>query len=275
MLDEKGMQTFFDEVHKLWIIPEIERRTKEGRLPEKLGIRCCLIKLPTGQQPIVEFNEEVHWLATVTKQQGIAFAEGDPVYLHQIESVATVERPKVDGKPAAFVYIYVTADGWKVIFDFTPNLPDAYVKQPESDDWTLGKAVAESINDEMTRRVVGIHDALQKEIQSIGLWPAPALLMYPLSKIAELCGQSKYDDARKVLVDHCTPDFLEARVNAWTDVPAFTDRKQKFQDALAAHGDGKYTLSIPALVPQIEGVITDWIITKLPAGTARSTPIIP
>lgn len=270
MLDEKGGQNFLDHIHKLWIDPEIERRKAEGRLTGKLGIRCCLIKLPTGQQPIVEFNEEICWLATVKKRQGIAFEKGDPVYLQQVESIASVERPKVDGKPVPFVYLSVTADSsLKIIFDFSPTLPDGYEKPPESDEWNLGKSIAESINDEWMGQVVKLHDAWQTQIQGIGLWPAPSLLLYPMSEIADLCGQGNFEKARKVLVEHCNPDFLEKIVGEWDDVPAFADRKQVFADALVAHRAHQYTLTIPALVPHFEGVITDWIITKLPAGTAK------
>jgi len=41
-------------------------------------------------------------------------------------------------------------------------------------------------------------------------------------------------------------------------------RRQLIEDALGAHREGKYRLSIPALLPHLEGIITDWIFTQLP-----------
>jgi hypothetical protein len=41
-------------------------------------------------------------------------------------------------------------------------------------------------------------------------------------------------------------------------------RKKLLQDSLDAHKMGKYGLSIHALLPQVEGIITDWVYEKLP-----------
>lgn len=269
MLDEQGTQTFFDQIHTLWIGPEIDRRKAEARLPADFKIRACLIKLPVGKPPIVEFNDEIHWLVTVKASKPSTFDKGDPVYIQQVERIESVERLEIDGVPVAFVYIYVTPDGWKVIFDFSPNLPEDYAKPSEPNEWSIGKSIAESLNDELTKRVVGLHDALQQDIKAIGLWPAPSLLPYPLSAIADECRKGHLPAASQILIDHCTPEFLEALMATWDSVPAFADRKQLFLEAFNAHRDGKYTLSVSALIPHIEGVITDWIITALPTGSVK------
>lgn len=268
MLSQPAPANLWDQIQTTWVIPELERRRREGRLPHEFRIRRCLIKMPVDQLPIVEFNEEIHWLAMVRKPVGTAFAKGDPIFISQVETVETVHRPKVDGKPVAFIYIYSTGTSWKVVFDSSPNLPETFV-QDDDEDWSLGKEIAESINLELRERVIGLHDALQQQIQAIGLWPAPSLLPYPLSAIADQCRKGKLELARKTLVDHCTGEFLERQVGDWSSVPAFAARKQVFQDALCAHRDSKYTLSIPALIPHIEGVITDWIICKLPADAVK------
>jgi hypothetical protein len=265
---EPAPPNLWDQIQTIWVMPEIERRQREGKLPTEFRIRRCLIKMPVGQPPIVEFNEEIHWLALVRKPVGIAFAKDDPIFISQIEQVETVNRPEVNGKPVAFIYIYSTGTSWKVVFDSSTNLPETFV-QKDDEEWSLGKEIAESINLELRERVVGLHDALQQQIQAIGLWAAPALLPYPLSAIADHCRKDELELARKALVEHCTGEFLERLVGNWDSVPAFAARKQVFQDALSAHRDNKYTLSIPALVPHIEGVITDWIISKLPADAVK------
>src|SRR5687767_2545903 len=169
MLDEQGTQTFFDQIHTLWIGPEIDQRRADNRLPADFKIRACLIKLPAGKPPIVEFNEEIHWLVRVKTSKQSTFDKGDPIYIQQVERIESVDRPTIDGVPVAFVYIYVTTEGWKVTFDFSPNLPEDYAKPSDSDERSLGKSIAESLNEELTKRVVGLHDALQSDIKAIGL----------------------------------------------------------------------------------------------------------
>jgi hypothetical protein len=50
---------------------------------------------------------------------------------------------------------------------------------------------------------------------------------------------------------------LRELVEAWQ--PRFGDRRRTFEDALWAHECGRYTLSIPALAVQIEGIVRDLV----------------
>lgn len=45
MLDKQGFQTFFNNIHELWIKPELDQRFGEN-IPNEFQIRECLIKLP-------------------------------------------------------------------------------------------------------------------------------------------------------------------------------------------------------------------------------------
>src|SRR5690348_15520699 len=120
MTAQPAPPSLWDQIQTNWVIPEIEHRRREGRLPDEFRIRRCLIKMPVSQPPVVEFNEEIHWLALVRKPVGIAFAKDDPIFLSQVEQVETVNRPEIDGKPVAFIYIYSTGTSWKVVFDSSP-----------------------------------------------------------------------------------------------------------------------------------------------------------
>jgi hypothetical protein len=51
-------------------------------------------------------------------------------------------------------------------------------------------------------------------------------------------------------------------VSGWFDSPIFLKRKHIIEDALNAHLSGKFTLSIPTLLPQVEGIISDSIGSK-------------
>jgi hypothetical protein len=259
MAGDEATLNLWTQINRQWVGPEIARRKAEGLLPDEFAIRRCLIKLFGDQQSIVEFNDEIHWIVNARKPLGLAFKSGSPVFLSQLERVVSVERPTVDGKPVAFLYIYTAGPDWQILFDGDPHQSCA----PE--EWVTGKLIADSLNLEFKEMAVVLHDANQQQIQAIGLWPAPALLPYPVSAIAAQCRGGNLDDARRILVEYCNDDFVRGLAAAWENCRPFVERRQVLQDAIDAHCNGKFTLSIPALVPQIEGVITDWLYSlKLP-----------
>jgi hypothetical protein len=55
--------------------------------------------------------------------------------------------------------------------------------------------------------------------------------------------------------------LIEA-VASWEPHPLFAPRMHILQDALQAHCRGLYTLSVPTLVPQIEGVLNDYVLVN-------------
>ncbi|REK16518.1 MAG: hypothetical protein DWQ37_07315 [Planctomycetota bacterium] len=253
MSDDEATLNLWRQINRLWVGPEIERRKAEGRLPEGFSIRRCLIKLFGDRQSIVEFNDEIHWVVKAKKPLGLAFKNGSPVFLSQLERIVSVERPTVDGKPVAFLYVYSAGPDWQILFDGDPHHPCAH------DEWEIGKLIADSLNLEFREMALVMHDANESQIQAIGLWPAPALMPYPLSAIAAECHNRNLPEARRILVDYCTNDFLRGLTSEWNANPVFADREQLFQDAIDAHCSGKYTLSISTLLPHIEGVVTDWL----------------
>jgi hypothetical protein len=55
---------------------------------------------------------------------------------------------------------------------------------------------------------------------------------------------------------------LKGMVDGWQNHPLFAPRMHIIKDALRAHCQGIYTLSIPALLPQIEGILNDYVVTN-------------
>ena len=51
-------------------------------------------------------------------------------------------------------------------------------------------------------------------------------------------------------------------VDAWKENPLFLPRMHILHDALTAHCHGQYTLSTPAAMPQIEGILNDYVHTN-------------
>ena len=257
MLDPEGARNLFDQIQKIWIEPEIMRRQQTGTLMKGFRIRHCLIRLPTDKPPIVEFNDEIHWIASVKKSPGTSFEKGQQVFIHEVEEIRTVQRPEVNGKPVAFVFLHWEGNSCNIFFDFSPNVLHQV-------GWYLGEEIAKCLHSVLVDKTLLVYADLQSQLQKIGLWAAPALLPYPLSKIAKQLKEGDIEGARAILLERCTSDYLEGLSKKWWSLKHFSTRKTLIQNALVAHKEGKYDLSIHALLPQIEGIITDWVYTKMP-----------
>lgn len=263
-LDAEGMKGMFEQIHKLWIEPEVKRRQDSGGLPDGFKIYRCLIRLPQNKAPIVEFNNEIGWIAEAEPAPGAEWSPGQAVYLHDIHSITAVQPPEVDGVRVAFVFLFWTGQSYSIMFDFTPNWPAESLSEEEKTDWSYGKVIAEYLQSLITEQVIHVHDKFQQLLQKIGLWAAPALLPYPLAGIIKRLEDNDLPGARAVLLGYCTPAFLKTLSSKWWDSEHFVSRKSLIEEALFAHEHAKYTLSIHTLLPQLEGVITDYISTKLP-----------
>lgn len=57
-------------------------------------------------------------------------------------------------------------------------------------------------------------------------------------------------------------DFIEGLKNDMGALPAYRERKQIIDDCLEAHLEGKYTLSIPTLLTQCDGVVINKVVQK-------------
>jgi hypothetical protein len=72
------------------------------------------------------------------------------------------------------------------------------------------------------------------------------------------------DGASATLRAYCTPQWIKQLSCKWWTVEEFEVRKPLIDEALQAHLEGKYALSIHALLPQVEGIVSDYISTRLP-----------
>lgn len=264
MLDEQASQNFLNEVFRLWIDPEIDRRFGDTGVPEGFVLREALIKMPKDQPPLVQFNNEIGWIGHTKVAADVEVEAGDPIYLHQIEHIADVNPPEVDGTRVAFVYLHWTGYDalYNIIFDFTPNHPDYDASESE---FTLGKAIGNHLQYKLVEDAA-VRAARQKALLSkIGLWTVTSLLPFPISKIIESIEAGELEAARTLLVDHVTPEFIEeSLLNTWYDIDAFGIRRPALEEALKSHEIGLFHASIAILIGHIEGVIVDWLHDVLP-----------
>jgi hypothetical protein len=260
MLNEQGKQNAMKQIHDMWIAPEVERRRAAGLLPDDFKIRTCLIKLPHDKPPIIEFNEQVGWRAEPRMATGVSLTHGEAVYLHEIAGIETVEPPEVDGERVAFVFLFWTGMDYSALFDFTPNWDDEEVPA-EAQEWAFGKRLAEYIEATLTERVMNTYDVVETKLRGIGLWAAPTLLPYPLSKIIVQLDAGDADGARATLVSHCTPAFIREMAAKWWEAEPFAIRRKLIEEAVHNHEIGYYHSSIHTLMPHAEGIVTDWEYT--------------
>ncbi len=263
MLDEEGARNLFRQVHSLWIQPEIEGRRAAKKLPEGFRIRQCLIRLPLASPPIVEFNSEICWVVHAKVANPDSFNAGDPVYIENIQEITAVQPPELDGTRVAFIYLFWNGTSYQIAFDFTPNVRSELPEVAYDDSWNLGSVLADSIQALVLEKTIYIHDELRQLLSGFGLCAAPALLPYPLGEIAMRLREGSADEARRLLVSCCHCEFLAIMAARWWNVAEFAGRKTLIEDALWAHQEGKYSLSIHTLLPQVEGVITDWILSQV------------
>ena len=101
-------------------------------------------------------------------------------------------------------------------------------------------------------------------------WPlAPSMPSELRERVVQLYQQDKSRYASNVMLGHYHRSQFEnliEMVESWRTHPLFSSRMHIIDDALEAHKTGKYTLSLPSLLPLIEGILNEYVTrNKLPA----------
>ncbi len=270
MYDKEKSQQLVHQIMSRWIEPELQARLEVNKLPIDFKMYRCLIKLPKSSKPIVQFNYEIDLEVELELSDPKSMKTGDKVYLHQVKEIKSVKLPELNGKPIAFIYLYYrgmaskTEAKYNIVFDFTSNMQSSELLENNNINITLLKALKESYKLIIEENTLLFYDKHHDMLNNNGLWAIPALIPYPLSAIVEKLRSNDSEGARTIIIEHCDRNFLEDLVNKWWKNEVFEQRKNIINDAFSAHKCGKYNLSIYALSPQIEGIITDWEHTQVP-----------
>lgn len=258
-LDNEAGQNFFNHVKAMWIDKELLNRANSGK-PQLEDVTRCLIKLPEEKPPIVLFNEEAAFDVVGRKAPGKDFEYGQEMYLHDIRDFSYALPPKSDEKPVAFVFLMLIEDKWHMFFDFHPAWPE---KPTISDyrNWKLGRLIAESCNLALKEKLVKAYPNYDVLLERVGLWMAPSLIPYPISQILYDLSNNGDNKATETLTTFCNPQYLQELVMKWWDLEPFVQRKEAIEEALDSHTKKKHVSSIHVLVPMMEGIITDYLVT--------------
>lgn len=113
--------------------------------------------------------------------------------------------------------------------------------------------------EEMFERMAKDEARLANMLEQL-FWPPPLLLPAALvSEMARGFERSELSSAEidELFVEFYTADVLEGMITRWGEQGHIPHRLPILRDAVRAHCDGRYTLSIPAVLPQLEGTIAE------------------
>lgn len=257
LLDEEAGKNFFGEIMKRWIDPELKTRAEEGH-PQQEDIYQCLILLPNGQKPTVQFNKEAGFPVMARKAPGTSFQPMQVVLVTELAEVLWALHPKLNEKDVAFVYMKYMDNAWHIFFDFSPGHA-GYVESESYRNWLMGQDIAAMFNQWLKIKVLQAYANNVADLKKIDLWAAPALMPYPLSKILDQLSKNDEKAAVQSLMSYCNKEFVKAVTSKWFDLEPFVRRKRALDEAIDSHLAGKFPSSIHVLIPQIEGITTDWL----------------
>ena len=119
IFDETIKQRVFQQVMDIFIIPEIERRRKDGRIKEGVVISKMQIvsSLDTGKNE-VRLNEEVKAIAIAKANKPIQ--KNEIVYEMDIDSIEKIELTDEDLN-CGHITLLLFKNNWTISFDFRYN----------------------------------------------------------------------------------------------------------------------------------------------------------
>lgn len=152
----------------------------------------------------------------------------------------------------------------RIQIDFVNQIEEVLLESIRSQMSIFGTRILKSLEetDSSAKRIAPI-------MAEAKIWYSPSMTLEPIKRLNELLenGRSSPDDVIESFVGCFEEDNwseLQRIVTSWEDNPYFNPRMQLIMDALDAHVNGKYTLSIPLLLAQAEGIASD--ILNVPAG---------
>lgn len=92
---------------------------------------------------------------------------------------------------------------------------------------------------------------------NLGWWIYPEWAFPSLSKIINAHKEGKDNEIEKAIINYFDDKKLDEMFNNWKHNKRLTQRIQILEQAVWAHKQGKYILSICALLPQVEGITNE------------------
>jgi hypothetical protein len=112
-----------DDVFRIWITPEVERRQAAGLVPKPYGLAKAQVVLNVDRPVQVRLNDEVRavMLVDVADEVKQTLQRGQPIAWDAINSITDVRLTEDDPNAAHITMIVVPGRGWGMFFDFRYN----------------------------------------------------------------------------------------------------------------------------------------------------------
>jgi len=114
----------------------------------------------------------------------------------------------------------------------------------------------------MVEQFIAEEKEISEAFQKGHLLLTPSMPLDLVRKVTALCKGGEYRRAAAVIAGYYRRGDcrnLAYMVDGWSQNRCFVPRKTIIMDCLEAHKQGKYTLSVPTLLAQIEGIASDMV----------------
>lgn len=92
---------------------------------------------------------------------------------------------------------------------------------------------------------------------NMGWWILPDWTISEIFNVVSLYKEGKKKEIEKQIISFFDNKKLNRMLKEWKQNPLLKSRMHILKDAIWAHNKGKYTLSVPALLPQLEGIMVE------------------
>jgi hypothetical protein len=245
------------QILRVYAVPELHARLSAGSIQkDQLPLRLYQFRLLSGDgQNKMEFNDDVQVVVQAKARRAIQTGQG--VTLDDIYAEETIlERPIINGKPAAYFLCQSLPVGFLVIFDFLPNSPE--ITQDELAAVRQRYPITDFVR--ARQQLDTIQPIRQFRILSDKNWPpAPGYFPHILMKACDDPGGISSPGFLGIVETVYSQPYWEEYLEFWEETNFFPDRLSYIRKAIQEHFENDYISSIHVIVPQFEGIVRDYL----------------
>lgn len=259
-VDAQLFSNMLNSAWELWVVPEVERRKTDNLIiPYPLKTIFVLFDAKSEKHPTIKLNDEYNLIGHTRIKNGIALSRGDPITFDLIADFGQIIPPSIDGKPIAFFWLQCIGNQISVYFDLRPN-----DKKFDVCDWdNEGKWLADAYVETLLTRQFG-HLALI--IPQLSMYDIPLTIGLKPAKMENICAiieaGIENDEFNEKLSRILTRNEVESLVDNWLTLDSFEKIAGILRDVSKSFRYGIYGGVITLLMSQVEGIITDELVSK-------------
>jgi len=258
--DTQVFSNLINHVWELWAKPELKRRQEANlAVPYPLKGLYVLFEAGKDKSPTVKFNDEYHLIANIRLKRTTRLDKDQVISFDQFADFGTVNPPTKDGKPIGFLMVRFKGSQISLYFDFRPTNPKFNRKEWKDESRWLADACLETLlADQFGHLSLLIPELSKKDIPfTIGL---KAEKMTKICKIIQ--ENMEGDEINKKISRLVTRKDVKEFVKSWSLSPIFNERTSILTEIEKSYINGTYGAVIVLLMSQVEGIITEELISK-------------